>query len=80
VSPRRILLALLALPLGLAILVACVWFWLLHTQSGAHWIWSQVESATDHALSAGDISGDLGSGLIGKGIAFDGEGVHDSVG
>jgi translocation and assembly module TamB len=80
VSPRRILLALLALPLGLAILVACVWFWLLHTQSGAHWIWSQVESATDHALSAGDISGDLGSGLIGKGMAFEGEGVHVSVG
>ena len=79
-SLRRILLALLALPLGLAILVACGWFWLLHTQSGAHWVWSQVESVTGHALGASEISGDLGSGLIGKGIAFEGEGVHVSVG
>lgn len=79
-SLRRILLALLALPLGLAVLLACLWFWLLHTQSGARWIWSQVESTTDHSLSASDISGDLGSGLIGKGIAFEGDGVHVSVG
>jgi translocation and assembly module TamB len=76
VSLRRILLAL---PLVFAVLVACAWFWLLHTQSGARWAWSQVESATDHALSAGEISGNLGSGLVGRKIAYEGDGARISI-
>ena len=71
---------LLALPLLIAGLVACAWFWLLHTQSGARWAWTQAVSATDHALSAGEISGSLGSGLVGTRIAYDSDSVHVSIG
>ena len=66
---------LLLLPLLLAAIVLCAWFWLLHTQSGAHWIWSVAESATDGALSAQRITGDLGSGVDVHKISYDGEGV-----
>jgi translocation and assembly module TamB len=54
--------------------------WLLHTQSGARWIWMQVESATDDALSAIEISGDLGSGLVASRITYDGDGVTVAIG
>jgi hypothetical protein len=43
------------LPLLVLLLLAGTWYWLLHTQSGARWIWAQVESATGNALSATDI-------------------------
>ena len=71
--------ALLFLPLLFAAVVLSVWFWLLHTQSGARWIWCVAESATDGALSAHSISGDLGSGVEVRKISFDGEGVYIGV-
>ena len=75
-SIRRLLLSL---PLLVLLLAAVAWFWLLHTQSGARWIWSQVESATDGSLSAGSLSGSLTSGLVGRGIVFDSDGVTVAV-
>jgi autotransporter translocation and assembly factor TamB len=61
------------------LLLAGTWYWLLHTQSGARWIWAQVESATSDALSAADISGDISSGLVGKEIAYESDGVKVSI-
>jgi autotransporter translocation and assembly factor TamB len=68
------------LPLLVLLLLAGTWYWLLHTQSGARWIWAQVESATGNALSATDISGDISGGLVGNGIAYEGDGVKVSIG
>jgi autotransporter translocation and assembly factor TamB len=65
---------LVFLPVLVLLLLAGTWYWLLHTQSGARWIWAQVESATSDALSAADISGDISSGLVGKEIAYESDG------
>ncbi len=59
------------LPLALVILLVAAWFWLLHTESGARWIWSQAESASGGALRAESISGALSSGLVARDIAFE---------
>jgi autotransporter translocation and assembly factor TamB len=71
---------LVFLPVLVLLLLAGTWYWLLHTQSGARWIWAQVESATGNALSATDISGDISGGLVGNGIAYEGDGVKVSIG
>lgn len=75
-SPRRLLFSL---PLLIPVIIATAWFWLLHTQSGSRWIWSQVESATDGSLSAASISGDLASGLIASNVEFTGDNVEVAV-
>jgi translocation and assembly module TamB len=72
VSLRRILLFLAIAP---ALLVAGTWYWLLHTESGAQWLWSQAESATGGALTAASVAGDIGSGVALQGLAFDNEAV-----
>jgi len=50
---------------ALVTLVATVaaWFWLLHTQSGASWVWHQFESAMDGELSGELIGGDFENGI-----------------
>ncbi len=40
------------------------WYWLLHTNSGAAWVWAQAESQTDGALTSLPPKGDLSSGLV----------------
>jgi autotransporter translocation and assembly factor TamB len=68
VSHRRILLLLASAP---ALLVAIAWYWLLHTEPGARWLWSKAESATGGALSAESITGNLGSGVAIQGLSFE---------
>jgi translocation and assembly module TamB len=68
VSHRRILLLLASAP---ALLVAIAWYWLLHTEPGARWLWSKAESATGGALSAESITGNLGSGVAIQGLGFE---------
>ena len=75
-SLRRILLFLAIAP---ALLVAIAWYWLLHTEPGARWLWSQAESATGGALSAESVAGDVGSGVALHGLAFDNEAVDLGV-
>lgn len=48
---------------GLVLLLAGVWYWALHTNSGARWIWVQAQSATNGRLQAADVDGDLTGGL-----------------
>jgi translocation and assembly module TamB len=69
---RRALLLLAIVPVVLA---AAAWFWLLHTESGARWLWAQAEAVTDGALTAASIRGDITSGVELQGITF----VNDAV-
>ena len=75
-SLRRLLLSL---PLLLLLLVVAGWFWLLHTEAGARWVWSQAESAADGALHAATTTGALSSGLVLRDVAFDSDGVSIDV-
>jgi translocation and assembly module TamB len=49
----------------LVVLVAIVaaWFWLLHTQPGASWVWRQLESAMDGELTGELTRGDFVNGI-----------------
>lgn len=54
------------LALAVVLLAACTllsWWWLLHTDAGARFAWRQAESALGGMISAGNIDGDLGSGV-----------------
>ena len=68
----RVLLLLLAIPV---LVGAAAWFWLLRTESGAHWLWAQAESATGGALTAAGVRGNIASGVELRGIRF----ANDSV-
>ncbi|NOX70250.1 MAG: hypothetical protein GXP15_13760, partial [Gammaproteobacteria bacterium] len=46
-----------------AAIVAVAWFWLLHTESGMHWLWNQARGAIAGELDARSVSGDLSSGV-----------------
>ena len=69
---RRALLMLLVAPVVLA---AVAWFWLLHTESGARWLWARAEAATGGALTVAGLRGDISSGVELLGIRF----VNDAV-
>jgi translocation and assembly module TamB len=70
---------LLLLPLALILLIAGSWYWLLHTQQGATWVWSIAVSATDEALAADRVSGDLSAGVTIHHLTFTNDGVDVSV-
>ncbi len=46
------------------------WFWLLHSESGAAWAWSRVESALDGQLAGQFAEGDLANGLSLRDVQF----------
>jgi len=45
------------------VVTVAAWFWLLHTQSGASWVWYQLESAMDGELTGELTGGDFGNGI-----------------
>ena len=47
------------------------WYWLLHSESGARWLFQKAASAVPAAIEATRISGDLASGLRLEGFRFD---------
>ena len=47
------------------------WSWLLHSESGARWLFSKLNSSLPAAVGASGISGDLGTGLQLTGFYFD---------
>lgn len=75
----RVLRSLLWVIAATAIIAAGLWFYALHTTSGARLIWSQVEGAANGALSANKIDGDVASGLNISGLRYRGDGVSVSV-
>ena len=58
---------------ALVLLSGCLWFWILHTTSGARWVLGQAESAIGVEVEA--VEGDLSRGLSLDGLRF----ANDSV-
>ncbi len=70
----------LGIPLLVLVLLApSAWYWLLHTQSGARFIWGLAVSATDDTLSAVSITGDVSAGVTFGRIEFTDDSVIVSV-
>jgi hypothetical protein len=76
---RRLLFALAILPIMLVMIAGGAWFWLLYSESGARWAWSQAEIATDGALAAASISGALTPGVQIKGLEYRGGAIAVSI-
>ena len=55
---------MLLLPIILVALAAGLWYWLLHTQAGARWIWARAAASSNGVLQGQPPQGDLGSGLV----------------
>jgi translocation and assembly module TamB len=71
-SVRRLLAVL---PLFVLLLISSAWYWLLHTEAGARWVWTRVENATAGALSAREITGSIRTVLTAREIHFSGDGM-----
>lgn len=59
---RRIFLLISSPLLLLAVAIIVIYFWALHSESGAQWIWHQAEARVP-GLQAGQIRGSLSSGI-----------------
>jgi translocation and assembly module TamB len=70
---------LMALPLLLLGVGAFAWNWLLHSESGARWLFAKLEASKVFSLSASALSGDLGSGLHLEGIVFENKSLRLDV-
>ena len=60
---RKTLLLLSMALLFLLAGLAASWSWLVHSESGARWLFSQAQKHAPAELTAGSVSGSLGSGL-----------------
>ena len=67
-----------ALVLVLVLVSGLLWFWFLHTTSGARWVLGQTESA--FGLQARVIEGSISGGLRVDGLSFRNESIDLSVG
>lgn len=74
---RTSLLFLLVL---LVLSLAATMAWVLRTESGARWIWSQASAWVPGSLTAGSINGDLRSGLNFQGLMFANESTSVEAG
>jgi len=63
---KRVLLTILLLTLSLSTALG----WLLHSESGLHWIYRQAESALAGALQVNQVSGNLSDGVTLQGLDF----------
>ena len=70
---RRIAISLLSI---LVISVAVVWIWLLHTSSGAVFVWAAAKKHIDGELSAMQIDGDFSSGFNISNLSFSNESIQ----
>lgn len=75
---RRHLWLLLSPLLILAAAAIAIYFWALHTQSGARWLWYQAESQVS-GLSAQQINGSVSSGLSIAGLRYDEAGTQANI-
>lgn len=71
---RTFILALL-----LCAIPAVLWFWLLHTHSGAKWALQRAVGATDQALAVGIVQGDFGSGVVINDLSWNAAGTSISA-
>ncbi len=61
----------LAIPTLLLAAGLTTWSWLLHSESGARWLFSRLKSSIPASVGSAGISGELGSGLQLSGFYFD---------
>ena len=67
--------------LGSALLIILLaFYWLLHTASGAAWLWHQAEDLATGAVRSSQIEGDLYSGFIVREFKYFSDAVEVSVG
>jgi len=71
---------LLTAPALLLLAGLICWSWLLHSESGARWLFSRLESSIPGSIGSSTIEGDLGSGLRLDGFHFDDGGTRVDVG
>ena len=69
-SLRKVILLLIVFLLPLVAGIGA-WIGLLHTESGARWIFNKLGTSSAFVLRASSISGDLGSGLKLEGLHFE---------
>jgi len=62
---------LLAIPVLLLAGGLTAWAWLMHSESGAKWLFARLDASIPGSLNVSTISGDLGSGLRLDGLRFD---------
>lgn len=63
-------LVLIGLPFALLVFLMVAAFWLLHTDSGASWIWNKVENSSGLAVSSSRTDGNLADGFKVQGLAY----------
>jgi len=71
---------LLVMPAAVLITAAIAGFWLLHTESGAQWVWGKTRTAVPGSLDAQTVEGVFSSGLQLRGVVFGSESLSISVG
>ncbi len=69
----------LAVPALLLVTGSLAWWWLLHTESGAHWVFEKAAATSAASVGAARLSGDLDSGLQLDGLYFEDNGVHVKI-
>ena len=67
----KMLTVLLIVPALLLAAGLSGWWWLLHTEPGARWLFHRAASSVEGSVTASVISGDLGSGLRLEQFHFD---------
>ena len=65
--------------LAVLIVSGAIWFWLLHTESGASFAWTRVESAMAKELSGDFVRGNFSDGMELTNLRFSTEAVEISV-
>lgn len=55
------------------------WWWLLHTNSGARFVWGKTEALLGGAISASDVRGNFGAGVEIERLTFSSDGVDISA-
>ncbi len=70
---------LLGLPAVLVLVITASAYWLLHTASGAAWLWKQVEGIAAGAVHSSQLDGDLASGFTIRNLGYVSESVDLSV-
>ncbi len=78
ISFKKILLP--GLPVMLVLLITASAYWLLHTASGAAWLWNKLEDVAAGAVHSADVGGDLASGFVVRNLEYRSDTVDLSVG
>ena len=69
----------LLVPALLLVTGPLAWWWLLHTESGAHWVFEKAAATSAASVGMARLSGDLDSGLQLDGLYFEDRSVRVSV-